>query len=65
VLFRSVIIKEFGLNLVTHLDVLRALSDLETAKDNYQRVRYQTLVDRVWLGVAVGVLPKTAGTENR
>lgn len=51
--------REFKLNLVTHLDVLRALSDLETARDNYQRVRYQALVARVWLGVAVGRLPKT------
>lgn len=55
----DVIAREFRLNLVTHLDVLRALSDLETAKDNYRRVRYQALVDRIWLGVAVGRLPKT------
>jgi outer membrane protein len=55
----DVIAREFKLNLVTHLDVLRALSDLEGARDNARRVRYQALVDRVWLGVAVGRLPKT------
>lgn len=55
----DVISREFGLSLVTHLDVLRALTDLETARDNHQRVRFQILVDRVWLGVAVGYLPKT------
>jgi len=55
----DVISHEFKLSLVTHLDVLRSLSDLETAKDNQQRVRYQALVARMWLGVAVGRLPKT------
>ncbi len=60
-----VLSREFGLNLVTHLDVLRALSDLETARDNYQKVRYQTLVDRIWLDVAVGLLPKTTGMDDK
>ena len=47
------------LALNTNLDVLQSLTQLQTAKNNYNTVHYQTLINSIWLGVATGELPKT------
>ena len=47
------------LALNTNLDVLNALTQLETAKTNYDQAKYQVLINSIWLGEATGDLPKT------
>ncbi len=49
---------DYNLNLQTPLALLQAQNTLEAAKADYVRTRYQTLYDQVWLGVALGDLPK-------
>jgi outer membrane protein len=46
------------LALNTELDVLQALTSLQTAQNNYNQAKYQALVNWVWLGEATGELPK-------
>jgi outer membrane protein len=47
------------LALNTNLDVLQALTQLQTAQNNYNNAHYQTLINTIWLGEATGELPKT------
>ncbi len=46
------------LALNTNLDVLNSLTQLETAKSNYDQAKYQVLINSIWLGEATGDLPK-------
>jgi len=48
----------FAKRLVTILDLLTSLTSLAQAQDNYDRAVLQTKLNRVWLGVAVGELPR-------
>ncbi len=52
------VLHDYKLNLQTPLTLLQTLNSLETAKADYVKTRYQTLYDQIWLGVAVGELPK-------
>jgi len=52
------VLHDYKLNLQTPLTLLQTLNSLEAAKEDYVKTRYQTLYDQVWLGVAVGDLPK-------
>jgi outer membrane protein len=52
------VLHDYKLNLQTPLTLLQTLNSLETSKADYVKTRYQTLYDQVWLGVAVGALPK-------
>jgi outer membrane protein len=47
------------LALNTNLDLLQSLTQLQNAENNYNQAHYQALIDRIWLGVATGELPKT------
>ncbi len=46
------------LALNTNLDVLQALTLLQTAQNNYDNAHYQTLINTIWFGEATGDLPK-------
>ena len=46
------------LALNTNLDVLQALTQLQTAQNNYDQAHYQTLINTIWFGEATGELPK-------
>ena len=52
------------LALNTNLDVLQSLTQLQTAKNNYNTAHYQTLINSIWLGVATGDLPKVTGQNH-
>ena len=45
------------LALNTNLDVLNALTQLETAKANYDQAKYDVLINSIWLGEATNNLP--------
>lgn len=45
--------KEYGLNLVTILDVITSLKSLQTARNEYQTAELQHRLNRIQLGVAV------------
>jgi hypothetical protein len=47
-----VILAEYRLNLTSILDVLTALSALQTARDDYERIVLQHRINRIRLGVA-------------
>jgi len=51
------------LALNTNLDVLQALTQLQTAQNNYNQSHYQTLINWIWLGEATGDLPKLPSKE--
>ena len=44
---------EYRLNQVTILDVLTSLTNLQTVRDDYERVLLQLKLNRVRLGIAV------------
>jgi len=56
---------DYNLNLQTPLTLLQTQNNLETAKANYVRARYQALYDQVWLGVALGDLPKLPASRDQ
>jgi outer membrane protein len=47
------------LALNTNLDLLQSLTQLQTAKNNYNQAHYQSLINSLWLGIATGELPRT------
>ncbi|HQP49787.1 MAG TPA: TolC family protein [Spirochaetota bacterium] len=47
-------VREYGLNLVTILDVLTSLTLLRQTRDEYERMVLQHRLDRIRLGVATG-----------
>jgi outer membrane protein len=47
-------VREYGLNLVTILDVLTSLTLLRQTRDDYERMVLQHRLDRIRLGVATG-----------
>jgi outer membrane protein len=47
------------LALNTNLDLLQSLTSLQNAQTNYNQAHYQSLINSIWYGVAVGELPKT------
>lgn len=51
--YRSTV-REYGLNLVTILDVLTSLTLLRQTRDDYERMVLQHRLDRIRLGVATG-----------
>jgi outer membrane protein len=52
------------LALNTNLDVLNSLTQLETAKSNYDQAKYQVLINSIWLGEATDDLPKIPDEKN-
>ncbi|MDH5719570.1 MAG: TolC family protein [Spirochaetia bacterium] len=46
--------KEYSLGLVTNLDVLSALNDLEAAKIKYHKSKTDILINTIWLKIASG-----------
>lgn len=52
------------LALNTNLDVLNSLTQLETAKSNYDQAKYQVLINSIWLGEATDDLPKIPDQKN-
>ena len=53
------VLHDYKLSLTTNIQVLNALSTLETTKESWVKAKYQVLTDQVALGVATGELPKT------
>ncbi len=51
------IMNEYRLNLVTILDVLTALQNIQLSMDDFEKAELQNRIDRVWLGVAVNEIP--------
>jgi outer membrane protein len=49
----KVVMREYGLNLVTILDVLTSLTSLQTSRDDFERAELQVKLNRVSLGVAI------------
>jgi outer membrane protein len=54
------IIQDFRLKQVTSLDVLNSLTNLNLARDGYERARIQHKLNRLLLGIAVGEFPRGA-----
>lgn len=52
------VLHDYKLSLTTNIQVLNALSTLETTKESWVKAKYQVLADQVSLGVAMGDLPK-------
>jgi len=50
---------DYRLHLTNIVEYLQSLTDLEQARLNAAKSRYQWRIQRVWLGVAAGQLPKT------
>ncbi|HOO73446.1 MAG TPA: TolC family protein [Spirochaetota bacterium] len=51
------VVREYGLNLVTLLDVFNALTDLASSRDDYQQSVLNHCLSRIRLGVATGEFP--------
>lgn len=51
------IMNEYRLNLVTILDVLTAMTNLQLSMDDFEKAELQNRIDRVWLGVAINEFP--------
>ncbi len=51
------IMNEYRLNLVTILDVLTSMSNLQLSMDDFEKAELQNRIDRVWLGIAVNEFP--------
>jgi outer membrane protein TolC len=48
-----VVMGEYKLNLVTILDVLTSLTDLQSARNDYDRARLQIKLNRIRLAVSI------------
>jgi outer membrane protein TolC len=51
------VVREYGLNLVTLLDVFNALTSLAASRDDYEQSVLNHCLERIRLGVAVGEFP--------
>jgi outer membrane protein TolC len=50
----NAVMKEYRLNLTGIIDVFNSLRELQSGRDEYQRIRLQHTVNRLRLGVATG-----------
>ncbi len=55
---------DYSRQLNTILDLLTALSDLESARKDAMRSDLQQRLNRIWVGVATGELPETGQTSE-
>ncbi|MCB1145850.1 MAG: hypothetical protein KDK38_03555 [Leptospiraceae bacterium] len=55
---------ESNLNLVTNLEVLSVLSDLQTAREQHEHAVLQTRLRTIEVGVSAGLLPKREGRDQ-
>ena len=57
------VLRDFHLNLMTTVDLMQTLTNLETVSNSYVQSRYQVLYDQIWLKVETGQLPIIPGSR--